>query len=662
MTTHDMSNYMAHGFCLLWEPGLIRLHVISDIITGVAYYTIAIALFYFLYKRRDIPFPSMFVLFSLFILACGTTHLSAAYTIYVPKYWEEGLIKAFTAFISIIASILLIPLLPKAIALPSLTNALDDNKRLSGTLETQVEELFHANQHLQNEVAERRQTEEALFSAEKKFRDLLESIQLAAVMLDVEGNLTFCNNYILSLTGWSREEVLGKNWFDLFIPVETRGAVHDVFKSAIDAGTLQLRHENTIVTRNGEQRLLAWDNSILRNTEGSIIGVASIGTDITEHKKLEEQLCQAQKMEAIGELAGGVAHDFNNILSAIVGYAALTQMKMKTEDPLRPHIEQILASSERATGLTKSLLAFSRKQVIELKPVDVNEMVFGFHKLLARLIGEDIVFRVIPAHENLMVEADKGQLEQVLMNLATNARDAMPKGGTLEVKTDMVTFDTDQGAIKRGTYAVLSVSDTGFGMDKTTQEHIYEPFFTTKEVGKGTGLGLAIVYGIVQKHNGIIHLYSEPGVGTTFKIYLPLIPSAVKQVSHASSTMPPMGTETILLVEDDDSVRAVTKAMLEEFGYTVVEAANGEDAVKLFRENKDKIQLVLCDLIMPIINGKETFKQIIKIRPHVKVIFISGYTSDIIAQKGIIEDGVDFISKPLNPSDLFNKIRDVLES
>ena len=662
MSAHDMSDYMAHGYCFLWDPGLVRLHVISDIITGLAYYAIAIALFYFIYKRRDIPFPFIFLLFGLFILSCGTTHLFAAYTVYVPKYWEEGVVKAFTAFISVLASILFIPLIPRAIALPSLTKALNENKDLNTTLKKQVEELIHSNKRLHEEIAERKQAEEALSFAEKKFRNLLESIQLAAVMLDVDGNLTFCNDYILGLTGWSRDEVLGKNWFDLFIPEETLIEVKTIFTSAIAAGTLPLHHENPILTRNGEIKLMVWDNSILRNSEGAVIGVASIGTDVTEHRKLEDQLRQAQKMEAIGALAGGVAHDFNNILSAIVGYAALVQMKMKTDDQLRPHIEQILASAERATGLTKSLLAFSRKQVVELKPVNINEMVFGFHKLLVRLIGEDIEFRVVPACEDLVVEADKGQLELVLMNLVTNARDAMPKGGTLEVTTHKVAIDSDQGGIKQGDYAVLSVSDSGCGIDKTSQEHIYEPFFTTKEVGKGTGLGLAIVYGIIHKHNGLIHLSSESGVGTTFKIYLPLIPSVVKHVSHAGSVMTPSGTETILLVEDDDAVRAVTKAMLEEFGYTVVEAADGEEAVKLFRENKGTIHLVLCDLIMPKMNGNEVFERIKKIRPDIKGIFTSGYTSDIIVQKGILEDGVNFISKPLNPTSLCNKVREVLES
>ncbi len=672
MSVHDVTDYMAHGFCFLWDPGLVRLHVMSDLIIGLAYYTIAIALFYFIYKRhkkRDIPFLPIFLLFGIFIFACGTTHLFSAYTVYVPKYWLEGAVKAITAFVSIVATLLLLPIIPKAITLPSLSKALHENKQLSSALEDlssaleqQVKDLRHANQRLQDEIVEHTQTEEALSSAEKKFRNLLESIELAAIMLDVEGNLTFCNDYILRQTGWSRNEVIGKNWFDFFVPAEARSLEKATFKLDIAEGTLPLHGEKLIVTRDGAQRHVEWNNSILRNFEESVIGVASIGIDITEHQKLEAQLRQAQKMEAIGELAGGIAHDFNNILSAIVGYAALVKMKMKTDDHLRPHIEQILASSERATGLTKSLLAFSRKQVIDLKPVNIDEMVSGFHNLLTRIIGEDIEFRVIPAREDLIVEADKGQLEQVLMNLVTNARDAMPKGGTLEVKTDKVIIDSDQGNIKHGAYAVLSVSDTGCGIDKTLQNRIYEPFFTTKEVGKGTGLGLAVVYGIIHKHNGTIHFNSEPGQGTTFKIYLPLTPSTVKQISPTDFAMPPSGTETILLVEDDKSVRTVTKAMLEEFGYTVSEAVDGEEAIKLFRKDKDKIQLVLCDLIMPKINGKETFEQMKKIRPDIKGLFISGYTSDIIVQKGVMEDGVNFISKPLNPSELFKKIREVFAS
>jgi signal transduction histidine kinase/CheY-like chemotaxis protein len=351
-----------------------------------------------------------------------------------------------------------------------------------------------------------------------------------------------------------------------------------------------------------------------------------------EKDRLQEQLLQTQKMEAIGILAGGVAHDFNNILSAIVGYASILQKKMEIDDPLRHSAGQIMAAAERAAGLTKSLLAFSRKQVVELRPVDLNDIVRGFQRILSRIIGEDISFRLRCYGGKLTVQADQGQIEQILMNLATNARDAMPKGGVLLVTTEMTIIAAGHPEI-----------------------------YTTKEVGKGTGLGLAIVYGIIKKHGGSIHLYSEPDKGTTFRIYLPLTTEQPGTDSIAGLATPATGTETILLVEDEEMVRGVTRSILEDHGYAVIEAEDGIDAVRVFQRNEDRIKLVLCDLVMPRMNGREACERIKEIRPDVKTVFMSGYTADIIAQQGIVEAGIEFLSKPLNPSDLLQKIRSVLD-
>ena len=606
----SIGNYMAHGFCFLWDPGLVRLHVISDLITGITYYAVAITLYYFIYKRRDIPFPRIFLLFGLFFLFCGTTHLFAAYTVYVPIYWIEGGIKAMTAFVSVGAMLLYVPLIPKVIALPSLTKALDENKLLSSVLENKVQDLLCSNQRLQDEIAERKQTEDALFSAEKKFGNLLESIQLAAIMLDVEGTLTFCNDYLLSQTGWSRDEVIGKNWFDLFVLAEARSATKVNFNSAIAEGTLPLHYENLIVTHDNAQRLMVWDNSILRNSEGAIIGVASIGTDITEHRKLEDQFRQAQKMDAIGQLAGGVAHDFNNILSAIVGYSHLTLMKMREDDPNRHNIQQILESSNRATVLTQSLLAFSRKQVVNLARVDMNDVVERFNKFLLRLLREDIELKTKYADKELPVLADRGQLEQVLMNLVTNARDAMPNGGRIIIETGQVAMDdvfvATHGFGRAGDYVLLSVTDTGTGIPENAKDKIYDPFFTTKEEGKGTGLGLSMVYGIVKKHQGFITMYSQPDMGTTFKIYLPLVHAVVPTEDENAEEQVPLrgGTETVLLVEDDASLRALSANVLRNYGYTVIEAVDGLDAVVKFMKNQKSIRLTVLDGIMPRMNGK----------------------------------------------------------
>jgi CheY-like chemotaxis protein len=300
---------------------------------------------------------------------------------------------------------------------------------------------------------------------------------------------------------------------------------------------------------------------------------------------------------------------------------------------------------------------------MELRPVDINDIIRGFQKMMTRLIGENIELAADCGQAALVVETDIGQLEQVLMNLATNARDAMPSGGKLTIRSRLLVVAEDQGdELKRGSYAVITVTDTGCGMDKKIQEHLFEPFFTTKEAGKGTGLGLATSYGIIKKHNGSIRAYSEPGKGTTFTIHLPLSPRALPESRHEENGLLPPGTETILLIEDHANVRIATRDMLREFGYSVLEAADGEDAIKVFLDNRDKVRLVLCDLIMPKKSGKETYEEIKKMKPDMKAIFTSGYAPDSIAETGLLEEGINFMSKPVSMIDLIRKIRQVLDS
>ncbi len=502
-------------------------------------------------------------------------------------------------------------------------------------------------------------------NAEKKFRDLLETVRLAAVMLDNNGNITFCNDYFLGLTGRSREEALGGNWFNMFLPDETRERVRSVFKSVLASGESS-HYENPIITRDGRRHYIEWDNSVLKDHEGKVMGTASIGIDITEHRKLEEQLRQAQKMEAIGQLAGGVAHDFNNILSAIVGYAHLTLMKMNEADPLKGNLEQILGASERATTLTQSLLSFSRKQVMSPKPVDLNDIVKGLEKLLLRLIREDIEIKIKCHHDCLTIFADKGQIEQMLVNLITNARDAMPGGGHIVIETGTLRmgdgFIEAHGFGKEGKYAYVYVSDTGHGMDDKTRRRIFEPFFTTKEQGKGTGLGLSMVYGVVKQHDGHIDVYSEPGRGTTFKIYLPLFEAFVAEHEHGRSANVHMerGSGTVLVAEDDPPIRQLNATVLRDHGYAVIEAVDGEDAVRKFSENSGGIQLIIMDCIMPRKNGKEAYDEIRKKDPSVKAIFLSGYAEDIISKEGLLEEGINFVLKPVTPSDLLRKVKEAL--
>jgi CheY-like chemotaxis protein len=368
-------------------------------------------------------------------------------------------------------------------------------------------------------------------------------------------------------------------------------------------------------------------------------------------------------MESIGQLAGGIAHDFNNILTAIIGYGSILQMKLSANDPLRINVDQILESASRAAQLTHSLLAFSRKQVLNMKPTHLNGIISGQEQFLRRIIGEDIDMKTI-FNGDPVIMADSGQMEQVLMNLATNARDAMQKGGQLTIETDLMemtdAFISAHGFGTPGTYAVISVTDTGIGMDEKMKQKIFEPFFTTKEVGRGTGLGMAIVYGIVKQHKGYINLFSQVGKGTTFKIYLPVHSGRVEEREKSIAAPPGMiGTETILLAEDDATLRAFFRDILTQYGYTVVIAEDGEEAIRKFIERKDEIQVCVIDMIMPKKSGKDVYDEIQRIKSGTKVIFSSGYTADKVQQEGL-PAGSQFIAKPAPPQEFLNKIREVL--
>jgi PAS domain S-box-containing protein len=410
------------------------------------------------------------------------------------------------------------------------------------------------------------------------------------------------------------------------------------------------------------------------DSSNNIAGVIHVVRDISERKKLEDQLRQSQKLEAIGELASGIAHDFNNILTAIIGYANILKIKLK-DDPLKINIDQILVSSEKGAHLTQSLLAFSRQQVSSPEPVDINELVRNMEKLLLSVISENIELKTVLTGE-LTVMADGIQIDQVLINLCTNARDAMPNGGRLIIETKKVGPSagvflhekrglpklTDKGSEPSGEFAEISVSDTGIGMEEKIRDRIFEPFFTTKEIDKGTGLGLSIVYGIIKQHNGYIVCESEPGKGTSFKIYLPIINAEItgkeiEEIPHVTGT-----PHTILLAEDEFIVRKLTKQVLEEFGYKVIEAVDGEDAVNMFIANKDDVELLMFDVIMPGMSGKEAYDRIRKITPDIKMILTSGYPADFINKDEIIKEGIHFVSKPVSPARLLKKVNEVLSN
>ncbi|MBF0559454.1 MAG: PAS domain S-box protein [Nitrospirae bacterium] len=508
------------------------------------------------------------------------------------------------------------------------------------------------------DITERMNAQMELLRSEEKFRNLFNNAEIGMFRSRLDGSeILDVNQKFLKITGRTLEESIGQPsvmlWAD---PREREKMVRMLYRySYIEDFECQILNKRGEIRNCLTSLVLYLEQGIV---EGSML-------DITERKKLEEQLLQSQKMESIGTLAGGVAHDFNNILMTIVGYGNMVKKRVKDDEKLSEYIGEVLAGAQRASELTHSLLAFSRKQTIALKQMDLNEIVRNINKMLLRVIGEDINLTNLLINRELPVMADCGQIEQVLLNLATNARDAMPDGGELLLQTEI--FDVDSSYAdaylmeNTGLYAVLSVSDTGIGMDQEVRKNIFEPFFTTKEVGKGTGLGLAMVYGIIKQHGGHINVYSDPGQGTTFRVYLRMIALTDEVNTEKEQPVSLRGSETIFLAEDDPNVRKITRMYLQEYGYKVIEAENGVDAVTRFIENRDEIALVLLDVIMPGKNGREAYEEILKFKPDIKAAFMSGYTDDVISRKGILSDGFDFISKPINPEVLMRKIREILD-
>jgi len=509
------------------------------------------------------------------------------------------------------------------------------------------------------DINERMLAETALMQ-EKKFIDaVIDSLPGLFYVIDESGSLIRWNKNLQEVTGFSTDELTNRNALDFFREDRelVRGKIQEVLKfgSASD--------EARMVTKSGiSLSFMLTGIKMIMNDRPYLVGT---GIDISERKRLEDQLRQAQKLESVGTLAGGIAHDFNNILTAIIGYGSLLQMKMKNDDPLLHSVEQILVSANRAAGLTQGLLAYSRKQVMNPQLINLNEVILKLERLFARLIGEDVEFKCILTDQELTAVADSGQIEQVLMNLATNARDAMPDGGYLYIETRLVELDEDSARVhdlrKAGSYALITVMDSGTGMDQKTLDRIFEPFFTTKEVGKGTGLGLAMVYGIIKQHKGSIEVDTELGKGTTFRIYLPFTRRTTEEIQPIVPQPLMGGTETVLVAEDDASVRILTANILEQFGYTVIQASDGEDAVKKFMANKDRIRLLLLDVVMPRKNGKEVFDKVRIFKPDVRALFMSGYAEDVLHQKGLLDIAQGVIVKPVKIDELLKKMRKVLD-
>jgi two-component system, cell cycle sensor histidine kinase and response regulator CckA len=493
----------------------------------------------------------------------------------------------------------------------------------------------------------------------------IERMPLGYLLMDRNTLVTCWNPAAEAIFGFTESDVLGKSPVDVMVPPHSRPTAVDTVER-IKGGSMEAHVELEVLTKNGASITCEFHNTPLFDDDGVFTGFLSLAQDVTARKSLEGQLRQAQKMEAVGQLAGGVAHDFNNLLSVVLSHSDLALEDLKHDDPVRTDVEEIRNAGTRAAALTRQLLMFSRQQVIEPKVLDLNEVLASVDKMVRRLIGEDIELTTVPGASLGHVRADRGSVEQVIVNLIVNARDAMPVGGKLTMETANAALDEEYAkahvGVKPGPYVMLSVTDTGTGIDKATLTRIFEPFFTTKEQGKGTGLGLSTVFGIAQQSGGTVWVYSEPGIGTTFKLYLPRVDEAKDEAVASSASTALGGSETILLVEDELKVRDVARGILQRQGYTVLDAESAEDALLVSARHIGPIHLLLSDVVMPKMSGPALAKLLAPGRPATRVLFMSGYTDDAAVRHGVIEAELSYLQKPITKESLSRKVRSVLDA
>lgn len=542
----------------------------------------------------------------------------------------------------------------------------ESHTELEQRVEERTLELTQANLALREQIKERQRAEEALLTERNLLRTLVDNLPDFVYTKDRQHRFMMTNTPHMTYLGVDTlEQVLNKTDSD-FYPAELAAQFYADEELVMGAGQLLINKEENL-TKSDKPNYTLTTKAPLRDAQGNIIGLVGIGRNITEWKQLEEQFIQAQKMESVGRLAGGIAHDFNNLLMVIIGNTQLVYETLLPNDPLSKDLKTVLDAAERAKNLTRQLLTFARKQIISPQLLNLNDLILNLDKLLRRVIGEDIELTILPVKNLWHVKVDTNQMEQVLINMAVNARDAMPNGGKLTIETTNVTlneaYTRRHVEVKPGPYVMIAVSDTGTGMSSEVQSRLFEPFFTTKEAGKGTGLGLATCYGIIKQHGGNIWVYSEVNRGTTFRIYLPAVTetSAPSLATQAVAEMPLQGNETILLVEDDYTVRQFTVRVLNMFGYSVLEASDGVEALQLATEYTGIIHLLLTDVVMPKMSGNVLAQRLQTTHPQTRVLYMSGYTANAIVHNGVLDPDINFLPKPVSPEQLARKIREVLK-
>jgi PAS domain S-box-containing protein len=638
----DSSMFSPHGICLLWEPELIWLHVVSDASIAAAYFSIPFALAILVTKRRDLKFGWVFWAFAVFIMACGLTHVMSIYTLWVPIYGIEGIVKAVTAVASVFTAGALWSLLPKILTIPSPFEL----QKVQAALEEEETKNRDAAQLLR-QVNE---AQRALRESMTRLTAVVETAVDGVILFDAQARILLFNPACERLFGYRADEVMN-----------------------LDIGMLMERPSSTGHARRfatGEAAGLRKDGSTFPMDlsvgqawqDGELIYVGIVH-DLAARKLTEQQLQQAQKMETVGQLSGGIAHDFNNLLTVIIGNAEHLSEQLKARPDLRQFADDICESGERGAELTQQLLAFSRRQLLQPQAIDCRELLESMLKLFKRTFRENIEIRTAFGLGTIQAFADRAQLESAVLNLALNAQDAMPTGGTLTLSTELAAIDDNYRAlhpeVASGRYALISVTDDGEGMTPDVIEHAFEPFFTTKEVGKGSGLGLSMVYGFAKQSDGHVSIYSEQGLGTTVRIYLPRVGAEHSPADALESEDPaPRGHETILIAEDDPFVRSSVILRVEALGYRVVAAVNGKEALQRLRADPG-IDMLFTDIIMPGgMSGWELADQARRIRPGLPVLFTSGYALETLVEQGRAQAQAIVLTKPYHKAELAQRLRD----